>query len=234
MAIQVINQILTRPLNKPTPYALTTYMGLSTDIKPIDCEEGSTFEEEDTGNIYKFNGINWYLDLESGLSLAPDNKTVYSTDLSFFDVMNYDGKIFTISKTALSVANNGFLDIRIKATTKQVYLEIFYSAEGKAYFKTYLNTTYSANGTQLTPFPRNSGSTFSVQSLVYQAPTVQTLGSARGDDFIGVAGNVQVQAGGNKSTSGTILKPNDDLLIRLQNVAGTTKDLGLIINILEI
>lgn len=61
MAVQVITQVQGRPINKGSSYAITEYMGLSEDIKPIDCERGSTFKEEDTGDMYEFNGTEWFL-----------------------------------------------------------------------------------------------------------------------------------------------------------------------------
>jgi len=236
MAIQVINQKRALPCNKPTPYAITEYIGLSTDTKPLDCERGSTLKELNTDKIYLFNGISWEIDstIDNALQVAPDNTTTYITELSLFDYMNNSGNVFTISKTAIGVANNAYLDIRVKSGSKPSYLEILYSSEGKGYFKTYLNTTYSANGTQLTPFPRNSGSTKTLQTLVYQAPTINVLGQIRGDDFIGKSsGNPQTRAGGGGTVSGTIIDPTHDLLIRLQNVSGAVSDLNLIINILE-
>ena len=49
MAVQVINQIQTRPITKPTSSAITEYVGLSTDIKPTDCSEGSIYYQINTG-----------------------------------------------------------------------------------------------------------------------------------------------------------------------------------------
>lgn len=62
MAIQVINQIQTRSIDKSAPFTLTEYQGLSTDAKPINCSEGSSFHELDTDDNYKFDGTNWFID----------------------------------------------------------------------------------------------------------------------------------------------------------------------------
>lgn len=62
MAIQVINQIQARSITSHSPYVITELMGLSTDTKPMTYERGSTLEETDSGNIYKFDGTVWYLD----------------------------------------------------------------------------------------------------------------------------------------------------------------------------
>lgn len=37
------------------------YIGVSTDIKPVGVDPGSTFYESDTTNTYIYDGSNWYL-----------------------------------------------------------------------------------------------------------------------------------------------------------------------------
>lgn len=59
MTVQVVNQHRALGIDKVSPLVITEYIGLSTDVKPTDCNENSTFEEEDTGKVYKFNGIKW-------------------------------------------------------------------------------------------------------------------------------------------------------------------------------
>lgn len=232
MTVQAIKQEATRSIDKVTAIIITHYIGSSTDIKPINCNRGSTFEETDTGNIYKFDGVNWYFTLQGSTGITPDD-TPYNTSLSLFDLKNYEGKVFTFSKTSLAVANNGYFDVHIKAGSKPTYFEIFYNAELKARFSTYLNTVYSNIGVLANVFPRNSGSIYSSESKAYIAPTITTLGSLRGDDFVGNNTNPQTRAGGSTSSTGSILKENDDLLIRLQNVGGSVSDLNIIINLLE-
>lgn len=36
-------------------YMVATYMGLSTDTKPTDAENGAEFQEIDTGDVYHFD-----------------------------------------------------------------------------------------------------------------------------------------------------------------------------------
>lgn len=232
MAIKIINQERTKSIDKPTSSILSYYIGTSSEPKPNDCRAGSEFEETDTGNIYKFDGNVWYSTSQGSTGISPDN-TPYNTILSLFDLKNYEGKVFTFSRTSLAVANNGYFDVHIKAGIKPAYFEIFYTAELKARFSTYLNTTYTNNGTLVAPFPRNSGSIYSLSSSIYITPVIESLGQLRGNDFVGNNTNPQTRAGGGVSSIGTILKENDDLLLRFQNVGGNATDLNIIINLLE-
>lgn len=38
---------------------ISRYVGLSTDGKPTDCENGSTFLESDTGDLYGYSPQGW-------------------------------------------------------------------------------------------------------------------------------------------------------------------------------
>ena len=42
-------------------YGYKGFFGLSTDTKPTDCKHGSWFMELDTGKVYAFDEVTWYL-----------------------------------------------------------------------------------------------------------------------------------------------------------------------------
>lgn len=46
-------------IGRDKDYNLSEYIGLSTDIKPTDCNVGSTFLEIDLGRLFIFDGVNW-------------------------------------------------------------------------------------------------------------------------------------------------------------------------------
>ena len=52
---------LYRPAYYDNPRA-SSFVGLSRDVKPLDQKNGASFEEIDTGNIYRFDEENkvWY------------------------------------------------------------------------------------------------------------------------------------------------------------------------------
>jgi hypothetical protein len=60
------------------------FIGLSTDIKPIDdvlgdrVYEGSTFLESDTGNMYIYKGGDWLLKEEANIALRLEVKNLMS------------------------------------------------------------------------------------------------------------------------------------------------------------
>jgi hypothetical protein len=63
------------------PQLLSTikrFIGLSTEAKPTDCSDGSTFLETDTGNMYVFNKTSgsWALKEEANLALRLETKNL--------------------------------------------------------------------------------------------------------------------------------------------------------------
>ena len=145
------------------------------------------------------------------------------------------GQVFTVSKTFKAVADNGYARIHISTGAKSMHFTFSYSGEGKAYLNTYSATTYSNNGTLQPIFNRNPATGYTPLSVAYHTPTINVLGSMRGDDFVGAGGNVQVQAGGTGIAGiETVIPPNSNILFQLQNVAGGVKDLGFIINFYEV
>ena len=85
MAIQVINQKRPIPYNKSTPFVITEYIGLSTDIKPLDCERGSTLKELDTDKIYLFNGQSWEVDIviDNALQICGESNSIFAFYILF-------------------------------------------------------------------------------------------------------------------------------------------------------
>lgn len=247
MAVQVINQVQTRSIDKSAPFSLTMYLGLSTDVKPIDCEEGSTFEETDSGNIYKFNGSAWNLDAESSVVIkgkATDGEYYYvksdnhgySIPIDYIHALVHEKIVYTISHTFLAVAQNGFARLRIKTFSKAVHFEINYNSDLKCRLKTYASPTISTAGTIFEPFNRIIGYTGTKEFQVYLSPTF-TGGTLRANDFIGsntgVGGNATRAGGGANGGIESVLIPNQEYIIEFQNVGNAFSDIGVLINCYE-
>lgn len=164
-----------------------------------------------------------------------DNSNVYQVIENIFfagDDVTYavnKGKLFVANYVFKSVANNDYARIHIKANNKICSMQLFIDSEGKAYIKTYLNTIYSNNGTQLSIFNRNCLSSIVNTAKVYITPTITTLGTLRTDDLItgGTGGNAVGSGGGSRSK--TIIGDTQDLLFEAQNVSGQTRDMSLVI-----
>lgn len=138
--------------------------------------------------------------------------------------------MYTISRTWLAVGNNAYADLRLLPPAGyEAHTRFIFISEGKARLTSYISTTYTANGTAIIPFNRVTDGDSS-PLLAYHTPTINVLGTARGDDFIagGTGGN---SSGGSANPEfETVVAPLTDFLIRVQNVAGTAKDINIIVN----
>lgn len=194
----------------------------------------------DSANFGKSYNLLWRQDLtaqSNGVLNAgnDDNSNVYQVIENILfagDDVTYavnKGKLFVANYVFKSVASNDYARIHIKANNKICSMQLFIDSEGKAYIKTYLNTIYSNNGTQLSIFNRNCLSSIVNTANVYTKPTITTLGNLRTDDLItgGSGGNAVGSGGGSRSK--TIIGDTQDLLFEAQNVSGQTRDMSLVI-----
>ena len=90
MAVQVINQTQSRPVNKSTVFVITEYMGLSTDVKPTDCDKGSIYYQINDGGyltkyVYAGDNNGWVLgEIEQATIHSAKNDGVFvSVDTTF-------------------------------------------------------------------------------------------------------------------------------------------------------
>lgn len=144
------------------------------------------------------------------------------------------GEVFTVSKTFTSVANLDYARMVIKAgSAKKTHYVFSVAAEGKCYLKTILNSTYTANGTEMTPFNRYVDSSNVFSGKIYHTPTVNVEGTVRGDDMIPGGGTPQAAGASSITVIETILGANDNMLLQIQNVSGQVKDFNVIINFYE-
>jgi len=111
---------------------------------------------------------------------------------------------------------------------------VFYlDVEAKVYINTYAGTTFSAQGTapdgvNLTVFNRRSNSAIPFLSTITYNPVVNVLGLLRGNRIIpgGTGGNSIGLSGGERVES--VIPPNSDFLLVIQNKGGQTKDIGIV------
>ena len=142
----------------------------------------------------------------------------------------HEGGMYVISKSFLSVANDGYARVRIvppAGTSAHTRLSV--SVEGKTYIKTYTGTTYSNDGTAITPFNRLIGGSASTL-LAYHTPTVNVLGTQRGDDIVGGGVGWNSFGANFNPEFESIVPASTDFMIELHNKAGTAKDMNIVIN----
>jgi len=169
------------------------------------------------------------------IPVAVDSLTKSLVNLDWEHSMVHSEKTYTISYRAPAVAINGYLDIHLTGVTNDAHLKVNYSSEGKAIFNSYVGTTYTNEGTTLTPWNRCICATNVATTLVRLNPTINVLGSKRTDEFVGSAGAAVTRAGGvGGSNIETIINPGCDILLRLQNISGSTSDLQMTLNFYEL
>jgi hypothetical protein len=134
------------------------------------------------------------------------------------------------------VPDNNYIYIRISPQSKQCHAQINWGAEGKAYLRTYQHTSFPLVTTEYTPWSRNLSlnTTSTVKMYTLETATANLLGTLRGDDAIGASGNPNTQAGGSgNGRLETIIPQGKELLIEIQNVAGSSKYINVVINFYE-
>lgn len=154
----------------------------------------------------------------------------------------HDGNTFTANYLETAVANNGTASLLFKPNSdKTAHVVITLECEGKTSFKTYSGTTFTSNGTtagvdaKLTKFNRYPSYAKPSGVEVYYGPTVNVLGSLRG--------NRRIYGGTGPNSIGTsligqrvesIVGPGGNLYIELVNISGQAKDIGAVIDWYEV
>lgn len=169
-----------------------------------------------------------------GLIVDPDGNVLFN-QIDIIHQTVHQGYMHTLSHTKLNVADNGFLRVRFVAPAdKDIHIRISWASEGKSRLKTYIGTTYTANGTPIVPFNRKTGLASNLQGTYFIDPTINVLGTLRGNDFLGAGGGVSARVGGTGSSDiETIISAGTELLVEIQNVRGSASDLNLIANLYE-
>lgn len=116
MTVQVINQIQTRSIDKSAPFTLTEYLALSTDIKPTDCNRGSTLEETDTGITWQFDGMSWFVDEVKSIRVAQNNSLYDASGKEYFNSV-FGDRIIGKRKAKFSANFNYPTDSRVVTNT---------------------------------------------------------------------------------------------------------------------
>lgn len=143
------------------------------------------------------------------------------------------GLFFSAEYLFAAVANDGYAYLRVTnpSSNKKLHVQFNVNNEKKMYVASFANTTYSGNGTAVTKFNRNTGSSNVAEAVIYHTPTINVLGSQRGNSMIAVNANQYVQIGGAPSAYiDSIVAPGKEILIRLQNKGGSAQDIAITVN----
>jgi hypothetical protein len=128
-----------------------------------------------------------------------------------------------------AVAQDGYARLHIYNNDgKQFHVQFFSDTESKAYVKSYIDTTYTNNGTLVTQWNRSTCPVEASVAMVYVSPTINVLGALRINSFTGSAGNPSSQAGGTSSSRvESIICTGHDILIEVQNKGSSAKDIAI-------
>ena len=172
------------------------------------------------------------------MQLGFDSRTVrpptLAIDLEHFEI--HLGNLYTFSQTFRTVADNNYIYIRISPQSNQCHAQINWGAEGKAYLRTFVHTSFPLVTTEYVPWSRNIALTTvpTVKMYTLQTATANLLGTMRGDDAVGASENPNNQAGGSgNGRLETVIPQGKELLIEVQNVAGASKYINVVINFYE-
>jgi hypothetical protein len=144
------------------------------------------------------------------------------------------GECFDVQKVYAGVANAGKVRFNTIAGAKAMQVTVTVDAEGKARFRSYAGTTFSAPGTSLATFNRDLGEAQPATGSVRENPTVGVLGAQRFDKLI--LGGLGPQSTGLSSGQRveTIIPAGLSLYVEIENVSGQAKDIGITVEWYEV
>lgn len=145
------------------------------------------------------------------------------------------GNMFSVSALVAGAANLSSTYLHITTLDSVVAVTFEVTVTGKAYINAYSGATYSAQGSTITPYNKNTISSNAIDTLVRIAPTVTGTGTKVGTFLVpgGTTGGTRV--GASKTDDiGFILAKNTDYLFEVSNQSGAAADIGFNIQLTEV
>jgi len=140
----------------------------------------------------------------------------------------HEGASFVINKLFTDVVNGDSVYVRFKAIDQSMNIVFKVEVEGKAFFKTYEGTTYTDDGTVVTPFNRIVGDGKVVDAEIYHTPTINVLGTQRGNRLIPAGKSGTATGGQSASRLESVILPGQELLLEVENASGQVRDIDIV------
>ena len=144
----------------------------------------------------------------------------------------HEGEFYEFGQTFLAVADNATVGLRFLTGAKNFHYGIEVIAEGKSFADIYKGTTYTGDGTGITPINNNDASSETALLTAFHTPTVDILGSLltpeNGILILGGTGPLSV-GGSVKADEERVTALNTDYLIEITNVSGQAKDITILV-----
>ena len=144
----------------------------------------------------------------------------------------HEGEFYTFGHTFIDVADAATVRLRFLAGAKNLHYGVQISSEGKAYADIHKGTTYTGNGTEITPINNNDASSETALLAAYHTPTVDVLGSLlTPENGILILGGLGPQSLGDsvKQDEERVSAIDTDYLLEVTNVSGQGKYISIIV-----
>lgn len=232
MTVQVINQIQARSITDHSPYVITELIGLSTDVKPMNYERGSTFEETDSDSLWLFDGTDWSLKETFNKSFDKNGTQV---TIDYLHNKVHQGEMMIVSYIARNVASGATFYIHHKSgATKYLHSEVTAESVGKWLFTSYSGATYSSNGTSLPIIKRKSDSLINPTAEFWHSPPITSNGTVRLQQLFGSGDTPsKISTGVVSERLESLFAPNVDILIGFKNETNSVQDISIVFNFYE-
>lgn len=145
------------------------------------------------------------------------------------------GLIYFLSGRWTNVANNDSIYFRCKVgSVKTLHFLLNMNTVGLWQFDSYLDSTYTDDGTLVNPINRHAGKPVDMDSLFYKDPVIDVLGSSRlSFDFGGGTAPARASSTQFNDQLESVFSPNEDLLVKLTNLSGSTQRITAVANVYE-
>lgn len=146
----------------------------------------------------------------------------------------HEKKFYDTQKVVTDVADDGYVYVSLRPQSKEMHLIVTIDVEAKAYFKSYVDTTWTADGTEMTIFNRYIDSAPASTVLTYLNGTVNVLGTQRFEKLL-PGGYGPFSSGATASGRiESILDAGIELTLEIQNVSGSAQDIGVTVEWYEV
>lgn len=161
-----------------------------------------------------------------------DKPAIFRDDIS---EKTHKGEMFFVSKIWEDVPSGGTVYFRHKGTGKKFLHSIIdVNSTGEWELASYEDSTYTADGTELTPINRLSTSDKTITTKFYADPTIDNIGAKRLDILFGSGTNrARVSTGSYSDTIRSIFGKDADVLVALTNRTNRSQNLTLQLNAFE-
>jgi len=160
-----------------------------------------------------------YVD-EDGAKKVVSSLTPMPT-ISTYHLRVHEGKAFFAGYLWTSLSDDANADLyAIVPSGVFIHATVNVSSGGESEFRVYEGSVMTSNGTLLTPFNRNRGSTKTANSTFFYDPTIDTLGDELVPSLV-PGGQGPHKPGGSDGLSQEFLYSSNNYLFRITNRSGS-------------